>query len=210
MTTLFAMSGAGNTESLLYTLNPADGSILTTIGDTGLLGVTAIALRPSDQALFAVCNNDNNVYKINTTTAHPTLVGSFGDVASSIAFDNTGILYFASTDLGFGTINTTTGAPTTTGSPPLQGSSSLQAVGVSIQNTLYFMDDGSTNINGVISRINSLWTVDPTGPTFTLNASNFTDTIDNPAQPTLAFGDNDVMYGLHSSGGSTQLITIVP
>src|SRR5687767_5731006 len=61
--TLYASNGAGCNASSLYTLDPSNGSVVTgptaiLVGGNPAMGVTGLAVRPSDGTLFALMKGD--------------------------------------------------------------------------------------------------------------------------------------------------------
>lgn len=120
--TLYATDGRACTPSTLYELNPGDGSILSTIGSTGVSGLTGLAVHPTTGVLYAVSTGGEsctpNLYTLNTTTGSATLIGPLGVSGGKpdMAFNALGVLYTYTTSNGFlGTVNLATGAMTLIG-----------------------------------------------------------------------------------------------
>ena len=206
--TLYAISGAGAAASILYTINPINGSLISTIGNTGLTHIVGLTVRHSDHAIFAVCNDDHNLYTLDPLTAAPTLIGALGTIGGAqinvpgmaMSPDGTviygaGIQQSSPFDEYLISINPSTGAATSLGVTFTQN---YQA-GFSYDNMgrLWFKDAQEF-----------LYIVDPSGPTYTLMATDITGgSIDNP------FAINPVDNTMHSSrrtGGNTQYWNIDP
>lgn len=110
--TLYASSAAA-TGAYLYTINPTTGTP-TPIGQvTGLNVLIDIAIHPTTGELYGIHTNDDSLYRINKSTAAPTLIGSLNypaDFAQGMDFDdNSGVLYWAAyrgAALGAGSIRT--------------------------------------------------------------------------------------------------------
>ena len=113
-----ADGGGGNPDTNLYTLNPATGAVVSTIGRIGF-AVTGFAFHPLTGVLYGTTGamspvSPNSLIRINTTTGAGTLVGPHGDgPVADIAFRADGTLFGwseGSDDLV--TINTATGVLT--------------------------------------------------------------------------------------------------
>jgi hypothetical protein len=100
--------------SLLLSLNPANGAIITSVSisdGTNGLTIADLAVQPSTGILFGIrgpqdqLGGQGRLYTINKTTGLATLVGNTGDFFGSIAFAPSGTLYMASADLDFVTGN---------------------------------------------------------------------------------------------------------
>ena len=94
--------------SLLLSLNPANGAIITSVSisdGTNGLAIADLAVQPSTGILFGIrgpqdqLGGQGRLYTINKTTGLATLVGNTGDFFGSIGFAPNGTLYMASADL---------------------------------------------------------------------------------------------------------------
>jgi hypothetical protein len=95
---LIGVSGGRSTnQSILYELDPTNGSIMRTIGNTGLAHLTGIAFHPTTGVLYGhqtVIGSDSGfLYTIDTNTATPTLIGATHLSASDLTFSPSGELY---------------------------------------------------------------------------------------------------------------------
>jgi uncharacterized delta-60 repeat protein len=190
MGTLYAIGG-----STLYTINATNGAVISTIGNTGLTGITSMTFNPVDGKLYAISNNAHNLYTLNLSTAAPTLVGALGttdgfdDLGCNAAGGLYGFQNFASPTGDLYSINTSTGHATDISTPPTeqgQEGCDFDSKGV------FWYKDGSK----------FLYTVQLTPSiVYTLVSSNFSV---STTQNVLKFGDNDVMYGI---GTANTLIT---
>jgi hypothetical protein len=140
----------GHDAANLYTLNPATGAILTTVGPHGITYqsgettydglVISIAYDNYTQTLYAVELGTASLYTLNVTTGAATKVGAAEDwlgidvnYAQDMAFDqDTGLLYLAgytnSTQGALYWIDTTYGYAWKVG--PFQGSSEMDAFAI--------------------------------------------------------------------------------
>ncbi|HYD21897.1 MAG TPA: T9SS type A sorting domain-containing protein [Flavipsychrobacter sp.] len=96
--TLYAISGASGTSSILYTLDPSNGSSVSTIGNTGLTHMTALAVHPQTGVIYTAGFNPNtgmaHLYTLDPVTAAPTSVGSIGNIqVPDMTFSASGVLY---------------------------------------------------------------------------------------------------------------------
>jgi DNA-binding beta-propeller fold protein YncE len=118
---LYATEGNGGTTKL-YILNPATGSILQTVGDTGEW-ITGLDFHPLTGELYGTTTPDSAhpscLVKINPTTAQTTVVGPHGiDLAIvDLTFSPSGTLYGWLEPFydDLVTLNLTTGAATVVG-----------------------------------------------------------------------------------------------
>jgi len=121
-------SGSGLPSSVLYQLDPSDGSLIATIGPIGFDHVTGIAISPLTGILYGVVSDifdsgNSFLIIINRNTGAGTVVGSTDSQLPDISFDSNGTLYawseFISSDPNnnddLWTINLTTGVPTKVG-----------------------------------------------------------------------------------------------
>lgn len=91
---------SGATDSVLITLDPTTGAVLSTIGQTGFV-ISDLAVDPTTGVLYAstaraALANPNALIRIDTATGAGTLIGPFavGDqTLASLAFDSAGTLY---------------------------------------------------------------------------------------------------------------------
>src|SRR5262249_27180952 len=120
---LYAAKGTSGATGILYTLDPATGAVLTTVGllndvngnnypMTGLKyhPITGIFYGATANALI----NPNSLVIVDPATAFVTVIGPFGAVLTDIAIDpTTGIMYgISGFNQKFYTIDTTTGLAT--------------------------------------------------------------------------------------------------
>ncbi|MES2697305.1 MAG: PEP-CTERM sorting domain-containing protein [Verrucomicrobiota bacterium] len=194
--TLYGITGAGQSSSILYQVNSTTGAIVSTIGNTGLVGITAMRFNPADGLLYAVTTGDrgvtSNLYRINTTTAQPTLIGATGLTGGvpDMAFSSSGTLY-AWNENGDSliTISTTTGGVTPAG---ISGIDTYQTgLAFSPGGTLYLKSDSdfySLNVGA--------------------SSSTFLFTSGQSLSNMLAFNNAGVAYSGLRTGSATDLFTI--
>lgn len=114
---------ADNSSRQLVTLNSATGSVASVIGFYGNSDpVEGLAVRPSDEVLFGIDNDEpSHLVTLDTTTGTVTSVGPFGigvtDGMAGLAFNLDGSVLYA---IGFHdgclyTVNQSTGAATSVG-----------------------------------------------------------------------------------------------
>lgn len=135
--TLYGAKGAASTTSDLYTID-VDTGAATAIGPIGF-GVTGLAFRPGDLALFGVTNNNSasnprSLISIDPVTGAGTLIGPLGvaNGIADIAFASNGVLYgYGGSTFLLYTINLTTGAATAVSGTPLPGGGLNRGIGVS-------------------------------------------------------------------------------
>jgi hypothetical protein len=126
--TLYAAGGSNGIGGNLYTLNPATGAVLTTVGalhdaNNSTYGLTGMAFNPSTGVLFGVTTNGSptaprSLVTINTSNALVTVIGTFGisGPISDITFNSAGTLFgLAGFTANLHTINQSTGAATLVG-----------------------------------------------------------------------------------------------
>jgi hypothetical protein len=206
---MFASSSAG-APGELYTLNPANGAMVSDIGPLNDLAatnypITGLAFNPISGVLYGSTGNagavDAKLVTINPATALVTLIGNFnaGPVNGSgtpatmadLAFDSAGNLYGIGSVGGpqLYSINIATGQATVIGST---GLTSITGGGLAISSGGVFYGTPTASRFG---------TYDSSLGTFTLIA--------NPAKPTgggaygaLSFDENGVLYGLNVGSGS--------
>ena len=113
-------------ESNLYTIDPATGNEISSIGPVQIGGtpiiLSGLAFSPITGALYGTTASYGNfsysVVTIDPATGAAALIGADGGLESvvySISFDSTGVLYGLSAAGPIGTINLTTGTFTTIG-----------------------------------------------------------------------------------------------
>jgi hypothetical protein len=217
--TLYATTAAG-AAGTLYTLDPANGAVLTTVGSLNDAAgtnypITGLAFHPTTGVLYGSTGNNPEataarLVTINPATAEVTLIGSFnaGPVNSSgtpatmadLGFDSAGNLFGVGSIGGpqLYSINIATGQATVIGST---GLTSTTGGGIAIAPTGTFYGTPTASRFGTYS-----------------GTGTYTD-IANPAKPTGggAYGSLDfsgsVLYGLNVGSGSpppTYLVTINP
>jgi len=99
---LWAISGAGQTASVLYVLDPGTGAVLQTIGNAGTTPpqhIASLAFHPVSGALYAYVNNyvvfnEGQLATLNTTTGAATPLPQSSLVqVPDMTFSSTGTLY---------------------------------------------------------------------------------------------------------------------
>ena len=78
---LYAMTGAGNVQSILYRISPTTGQVLQTIGNTGTTHITAIEFSPTTGVMYGHISNaptTTQLITINPATAQFTVIGNTG------------------------------------------------------------------------------------------------------------------------------------
>lgn len=161
----------GHDAANLYTLNPATGAILTTVGPHGITYqsgettyeglVISIAYDNYTQTLYAVELGTASLYTLNVTTGAATKVGAAEDwlgidvnYAQDMAFDqDTGLLYLAgytnSTQGALYWIDTTYGYAWKVG--PFQGSSEMDAFAIPYGDAFVGTPDVTIAADGTLS-----------------------------------------------------------
>jgi len=198
--TLYAVSGAGNAPSSLYTVDTTTGAA-TLVGATGFNHVTGLDFDPVTGVLYGHVSNlfgsggATQLLTINKTTGAGALVGTSGIQSPDMSFNSAGTLYawgefttIVSDDLY--TINLATGAATVVGEAGIGTSNT--GIAFNSSDTLYVksgaqiftMDAGTGLVNG---------------PSATLDVN-----LNNA----LAFDENDALYSIQRSGGTTFLYSI--
>jgi hypothetical protein len=130
---LYAASGSNGVDGTLYTLNPATGAVVTTVGalrnaaGTAFYGLTGMAYDPVGDVLYGSTSNASatapgSLVRIDRSTGIVTEVGSFSILSTmaDISFQpGTGVLFGwqAGSTHSLFTINTATGAATAVGAP---------------------------------------------------------------------------------------------
>lgn len=96
---LYAISGTGNTNviSTLYEIDPNTGSVIQTIGSTGLSHFTSLAVHPITGELYAhqsqPATNNGSLYRLDPNTGIPSLVGHTHVTISDLSFNSLGELF---------------------------------------------------------------------------------------------------------------------
>ncbi len=166
--TYYAVSGAGNAPSNLYTFDPLTGAA-TLVGATGFSHVTGLAIDPTTGNLFGHVSNlfgngDTLLISIDKNTGAGTLIGNSGHQIPDMTFRSDGQLFaWAESNSTFDdfdfltTVNKVTGSATKVG---VNGTGTFQT-------GLSFAPDGTLYLK--VDR--SIFTVDPnTGAiTFLMN-----------------------------------------
>jgi hypothetical protein len=184
---LYGVSGAGQSASSLYTIDPTTGAA-TLIGATGFNEITSIDFNSVTGILWGISNETKELITIDTTTGLGTAVAtmSWDRNSPDMSFDSSGVLYTwseASPD-NLNTVNLVTGATTEIGPNPL----STFQLGLDINSSdIVYIKDGGGDI----------YTIDKiTGAaTFVINIDS-TAMFDN----ILAFDANDVLYTVDRLG----------
>jgi len=119
---LYATDGSRCTPSTLYELNPADGSIVSTIGPTGVSGMNGLAAHPVTGVMYGITTGGAgctaNLYTVNLATGAASLIGPLGVPGGKpdATFSPSGVLYSYSTSNRFiYTVDLATGAATAVG-----------------------------------------------------------------------------------------------
>jgi len=102
MAALIAITGAGQSNSVLFEINPNTATVIRQLGDTGLSHITGIAAHPTSGVLFAHRNyrsgspdftETGDLFTIDLHTGAATHVGSTGNLLTDLTFSPTGELY---------------------------------------------------------------------------------------------------------------------
>ena len=194
--TLYAASGTFGVTGILYTLDPATGAVLTTVGPLNDAAGNnyAMAGMKYDYArglLYGATSGKSAtgpsyLIIIDPATALVTPIGPFDEVITDIAIDPTsGVMYGVSGfNQKFFTINTQTGLATQTGS-----------TGIGFQNGGGF----AANSRGVLYGVSnfSFYTYNKTTGAATFIGGTLLPNFIRAAD----FDANDVFYGLEGGGG---------
>ena len=198
---LYAVTGASCTLSTLYTLNPSNGSVISTIGAVNVSGtqlrhVAGIAIHPSTGVMYGVVNDSNftdgdncsggsRLISIDPATGNATNIGSMGTGnIPDISFDPFGTLYAwseSSDDLY--KINLGTGAATKVGE--CNCGTAATGLAVDSKGAMYLKnwDTLSRMSHGTGARVNEIF-------------------LDDLPHNLLAFDDSDVLFTVKRTGGS--------
>jgi hypothetical protein len=193
---LYAAKGTFGVQGVLYTLDPATGAVLTTVGPLqdaagNNYGMTGLKYHPITGIFYGATagqspTNPSYLVIVDPATALVTPIGPFGAVLTDIAIDpTTGVMYaVCGFNQKFYTVNTTTGEAAQTGS-----------TGIGFQNGGGFAADGTGALFGVSNF--SFYSYNKTtglatliGPTL---LGNFVKAAD--------FNPSNVLYGLEGGGG---------
>lgn len=196
-TVLYAASGTSGIEGILYTVDPATGAILTTVGPLrdaagGAYGITGLKYHPASGIVYGATGpasptNPNYLVMVDPATALVTPIGAFGVILTDIAIDpKTGIIYALSEfDQDFYTLDPSTGQAVRIGSTGIdlimQGGLAADRRG-SLLGVTDFSFYRFKNKTGMATLI---------GPTGLGNLIKAAD-----------FSPRNVMYGLEGGGGS--------
>jgi len=193
---LYAASGTFGVQGTLYTLDPATGAVLTTVGPLhdaagNFYGMSGLKYHPVTGIFYGATGhqsptNPNYLVIVDPATALVTPIGALGAVLTDIAIDpRTGIMYAVSEfDQNFYTINTATGQAVPTGSTGLGfqkggGLATGRGALFGIDNFSFYSYNKTTGVATLIG---------PTGLGNLVQAADF-----NPS---------NVLYGLEGGGGS--------
>ncbi|MEO8044734.1 MAG: hypothetical protein ABI674_07490 [Spartobacteria bacterium] len=198
--TLYAASGTFGVSGVLYTIDPATGAVLSTVGPLNdaagkNYGITGLHYQATNGLLYGATPNasptsPNYLVTVNPTTALVTPIGPFGAVMTDITIDpTTGIMYGVSGyNQKFYTINQQTGLATQTGS-----------TGIGFQNGGGFASNSKGALYGV--SYFSTYNYNKTTGAAALVGSTLLPNLVRAA----AFDSNDVFYGLEGGGGIDNL-----
>jgi hypothetical protein len=201
---IWGVSGAASAPSTLYAINPKNGAVLGTIGATGTVCLSGLAIQPGTGVLLAAQGQVNksgasskHFYRINKTTGVATAIGTLDPkyAISDIAMRADGTLFafgIGGTVKKLLSINPANGTPT--------------EIGMMNNITNVSLTFGSNNILYLV-RTNGLFTVNPaTGMMSALIApiTGATMGIDNM----MATSSTGVVYAGLRSGNGTNLYTL--
>lgn len=194
---LYAASGTGGTEAILYTVDPATGAILTTVGPLhdaagNSYGVTGFKYNPANGIVYGATGlasptKPNYLVMIDPATALVTPIGPLGGaIFTDIAIDpRRGTIYGLSEfDQDFYTINPSTGQAVPIGLTGIdlitQGGLAADRRGalLGVTSFYFYSFDNKTGVATLI------------GPTGLRNLIKAAD-----------FSAGNVMYGLEGGGG---------
>ncbi len=171
--TLYGAIAADAGPSNLFTLNPATGALVSTIGPIGF-AVTGLAFNPLTGVLYGSTATidstaPHSLITINTTTGAGTLVGSYNlgsQTLADITFTSDGTLYgwVQPTTDSLATVNLATGAATVVGPSGLTTFGS--GIAADASDTLYFAGFGDQGALDIVNRFTGLAT-----PVATLNGT---------------------------------------
>jgi hypothetical protein len=197
---LYVASGTFGSTGILYTIDPATGVVLTTVGPlhdvlNNPYGMTALKYHPTTGIFFGVTSgqsptNPSYLAIVDPATALVTPIGPNGTpapiVLTDIAIDpTTGIMYgISGFNQKFYTINTTTGLATQSGS-----------TGIGFANGGGFASDGTGLLFGISNM--SFYSFNKTTGMATLIGPTGLGNLVKAAD----FNPSNVFYGLEGGGG---------
>jgi hypothetical protein len=197
---LYTASGTGGIAGTLYTIDPATGAVLTTVGPlhdsaNNLYGLTSLKYHPTSGIVYAATSGQSPTHPsylatLDPATALVTPIGPFGDMAvTDLAIDPTtwtvyGISGF---DQKFYTINTSTGQAVQTGQTGI-GSANGGGFASNMTGALF----GFSNLT-FYSFNNTTGAATPIGGTGLGNLVKAADFDPNPS--------HNVLYALEGGGG---------
>jgi DNA-binding beta-propeller fold protein YncE len=201
---LYVATGTFGVTGILYTIDPANGNLLTTVGPLNDVNgnnypmagikhhpITGIFYGATANALI----NPNSLVTIDPATAFVTVIGSFGGgaVPTDLAIDpTTGIMYaIDGFNQKFYMINTTTGLATQIGST-----------------LIGFANGGgfAADITGALFGIVEFTPLTGNGGLYSFNKTNGNATLIGPTNlgnlvKAADFSPSNVFYGLEGGGG---------
>jgi len=196
---LYAVSGAGDTPSVLYKIDTSTGAVIQTVGSTGYSHITGLSVDPTTGTLYA---HESDLFRsgattlltLNPLTGAGTVVGTTGNQSPDMTFSSAGVLYawseYSST-LGYTDdlfiFDKNTGTAT--------------KVGESNTGTAFSGLAFDRNGSLWLKSINTLYQLNPlTGQaTFTANLSG--PTLNN----VLEFDENNIAYSISRRNGTSYL-----
>lgn len=205
---LYAASGTFGVQGILYTLDPANGAVLTTVGPLhdaagNNYHITGMKYHPMTRIFYGVTGDPTSpdyLVVVDPTTALVTPIGLLGAVLTDIAIDpTTGIMYAVSgLNQKFYTVDTSTGQAVQTGSTGL-GFQNGGGLAADRTGTLFGIDNLFVYSYNEISGMGTL--IGPTGLQNLVRAADF--------------NLSNVLYGLEGGGGIDNnhlrwLVTVDP
>ncbi len=151
---LVGLTGGEGVQSSFYELNPVTGSVVRKIGDTGLTHLSGFAVHPVTGDIYVHQNtlpSDNGrLYRLDSKTFAPTLLGETHLEAEDLAFAPDGTLYgwmgfHDGTAFGKLTIYELVTFDLTTAAATIVGSSPLET----FNNGLSFDTEGNLYLKGI-------------------------------------------------------------
>jgi hypothetical protein len=199
---LYAASGTFGVQGILYTLDPATGAVLTTVGplhdaNGNFYGITGLKYHPATGIFYGATGhgsptNPNYLVIVDPVTALVTPIGSLGvgALVTDIAIDpTTGTMYGLNEyNQNFYTINTSTGRAVQTGLTGI-GLTNEGGLAADRRGALFGVTDFSFYSFNKTTGVATL--IGPTGLRNWLKAADF-----NPS---------NVLYGLEGGGGSDNV-----
>jgi hypothetical protein len=193
---LYVASGTFGVNGILYTINPATGLVVTTVGQlhdsaNNLYGLTSLKYHPTTGIFYGVTSgqsptNPSYLAIVDPATALVTPIGPNLAVLTDVAIDpTTGIMYgISGFNQKFYTINTTTGEAVQTGS-----------TGIGFANGGGFASDRTGLLFGVSNF--SFYSFDKTTGAATLIGGTGLGNLVKAAD----FSPSNVLYALEGGGG---------